>query len=145
MKVVIQRVKKAECRINGRGISKIGNGLLIFIGIERGDKIQDAKKLAYKCGNLRIFEDKEGKMNLSLKEVDGEILVISQFTLCADCNKGLRPSFDRAYSPEEAFILYKKFIGFLGAQEVQVKEGIFGKFMSISLVNKGPATFILSS
>ena len=145
MKVVIQRVKKAECRIDGKIISQIGKGLLIFVGIEQGDEIRNAKKLANKCGNLRIFEDREGKMNFSLKEIGGEILVISQFTLCADCDKGLRPSFDRAYSSGEASILYKKFIELLAAQDIQVKEGIFGKRMSISLVNEGPATFILSS
>ena len=141
----MQRVKEAECRIDGKVISEIKKGSLIFIGIECGDEIQNAEKLAYKCGNLRVFEDKEGRMNFSLKDNNKEVLVISQFTLCADCNKGLRPSFDGACPTEKAFILYKKFIGFLSAQGLKVKEGEFGKRMSIFLVNEGPATFILSS
>lgn len=145
MKAVVQRVKEANCKIDGEEVAKIGNGLLIFVGIEVGDDEEDAKKLAYRCANLRIFEDRQGKMNLSVKEVIGEVLVISQFTLCADCKKGLRPSFDRAYPGEGAIILYQNFISSLDAQGVTVKTGIFGKRMSISLVNEGPATFILST
>ncbi len=141
----MQRVNEVECKIDGKIVSEIKKGLLIFIGIECGDEIQNAEKLAYKCGNLRIFEDKEGKMNFSLKDNNKEVLVISQFTLCADCNKGLRPSFDKACPTEKAFTLYKKFIGFLIAQGIKVKEGKFGKRMSIFLVNEGPATFVLSS
>ncbi|MCK4352523.1 D-tyrosyl-tRNA(Tyr) deacylase [candidate division WOR-3 bacterium] len=145
MKIIVQRVKEASCEINGKIISKIGKGLLLFIGIEKGDKLKDTNYLARKCVNLRIFENMEKKMNLSVKDVSGEILVISQFTLCSDCKKGLRPSFDNAAPPEEAFILYKKFISSLYSIGAKVKEGMFRKKMLISLVNDGPVTFILSS
>ncbi|MDI6839282.1 MAG: D-aminoacyl-tRNA deacylase [bacterium] len=146
MRVVVQRVKRASCEINEEIISQIGSGFLILIGVEKGDKPQSAKYLAHKCANLRIFEDSYGKMNLSLKEIKGgEVLVISQFTLCADCKKGLRPSFDYASSPDQAIALYKKFIEFLRSEGVTVKEGVFGERMSISLINEGPVTFILST
>ena len=145
MRIVVQRVKRASCDIDGKLISQIGSGLLIFIGVEKGDKLQDAKYLAHKCANLRIFEDQQGKMNLSLKGITrGKILAISQFTLCADCKKGLRPSFEPASPPDEAFIIYKYFIESLKEEGIVVKEGIFGEKMSISLINEGPVTFILS-
>lgn len=145
MKVVIQRVRKAECEIDGKVISRIEKGILVFIGIEKGDTLEDAQKLAYRCANLRIFGDTEGKMNLCIKEVGGEVLVISQFTLCADCQKGLRPGFDKAASPDYAAIIYKKFIDSIRSYSLGVKEGIFGASMCISLINEGPATFILSA
>lgn len=145
MKAVVQRVREAGCEVNGKVISQIGNGILVFVGIEKGDTPEKAQKLAYRCANLRIWEDTEGRTNLSVKEVGGEVLVISQFTLCANCQKGLRPSFDKAEVSDKAFILYKKFIDFILSHSLGVKEGIFGAKMSISLINDGPATFILSA
>lgn len=145
MIAVIQRVREAGCEVNGEVISRIGRGILVFIGIEKGDTLEDVKKLAYRCANLRIFEDMVGKMNLSVKEVDEEILVVSQFTLCANCQKGLRPSFDKAELGDNAVILYKRFLDSLLSYSLEVKEGIFGAKMNISLINEGPATFILSS
>lgn len=143
MKVVLQRVKKASCKVNNKIVSQIGKGILIFLGIEKGDTIEKAKNLSHKCINLRIFEDK-GKMNLSVKDINGELLVISQFTLCANCRKGLRPSFDTAEQPQYALPLYKKFIEFIAEEGIQPKEGVFGEKMFVSLINDGPATFILS-
>lgn len=145
MKIVLQRVKEASCKINDKVVSQIGKGLLIFIGIEKGDQSPDVQYLAPKCINLRIFEDSQGKMNLSLRDIGGEVLAISQFTLCADCKKGLRPSFDQALVPDQALILYKEFVASIQQAGIPIKEGVFGKRMAISLVNDGPVTFTLSS
>ncbi|MDD2890810.1 MAG: D-aminoacyl-tRNA deacylase [bacterium] len=144
MKLLIQRVTKASCEVDGRIISHIGKGILVFLGIEKDDDMELCKKLGNKCLNLRIFDDHRGKLNLSVIDIKGEVLVISQFTLCADCKKGLRPAFDNAEKGEKALELYKAFIKNIKEMGINVKEGVFGASMAISLLNDGPVTFMLS-
>ncbi|MFA5031551.1 MAG: D-aminoacyl-tRNA deacylase [bacterium] len=144
MKLLIQRVTKASCEVNGKIISHIGKGILVFLGIEKDDDVDICKKLGNKCLNLRIFDDHQGKLNLSVIDIKGEVLVISQFTLCADCKKGLRPAFDNAEKGENALELYKAFIKNIKEMGINVKEGVFGASMAISLLNDGPVTFMLS-
>ncbi len=143
MKALIQRVKKASVTINGEIYSSIGAGMLIFLGVEKTDTIQNAEKLAQKVLNLRIFEDENEKMNFSIKDVSGEILVVSQFTLCADCRKGTRPGFDNAAAPEIANKLYEEFVKLLKASDLKIETGKFRAMMDVSLVNDGPVTFWL--
>ncbi len=143
MKALIQRVKKASVTINGEIYSLIGAGMLIFLGVEKTDTIQNAEKLAQKVLNLRIFEDENEKMNFSIKDVSGEILVVSQFTLCADCRKGTRPGFDNAAAPEIANKLYEEFVKLLKASDLKIETGKFRAMMDVSLVNDGPVTFWL--
>lgn len=145
MIALVQKVKKASVKINGKTVSQIGKGILVFIGIEKEDKVSDAEYLVNKISNLRIFEDERGKMNLSVKDIKGEIMVISEFTLAGDCKKGLRPSFDRAMKPEDAQKLYKVFVDLMKQTGIPVKEGVFRSFMHVSLVNEGPVTFIINS
>lgn len=145
MIVVLQRVNKASVKIEGETISEIGKGILIFLGIDKKDSKKDVEYLAEKIVNLRIFEDNKSKMNHSVKEVGGEIMVVSEFTLAGDCKKGNRPSFDRAMPPEEAEKLYRYFIDSLKNKDIPVKEGVFRSFMHVSLVNDGPVTFILNT
>ena len=144
MKVLIQRVKNASVTIDSEIYSRIGQGILALIGIEKGDTVDKAEKLAKKIVNLRIFEDENGKMNISLADIKGEMLIVSQFTLCSDCKKGTRPSFDKSAPPEEANILYKSFISFVKEQNINTKCGVFGADMQIQLVNDGPVTFMLN-
>ncbi|HBG49075.1 MAG TPA: D-tyrosyl-tRNA(Tyr) deacylase [Cyanobacteria bacterium UBA9971] len=144
MKAVIQRVKKASVTINNELYSEIGQGILVLLGIEKGDTFEQAEFLADKIANLRIFEDENEKMNLSLFDKKGEILVVSQFTLAADCKKGKRPSFDNAAKPDTAVPLYEKFVEFLENHNIPVKTGQFGSMMDVGLINDGPVTFILS-
>ena len=143
MKALIQRVKKASVTINDELYSSIGHGLLIFLGVEKDDEIENAQKLAEKIIKLRIFEDENDKMNLSLLDVSGEILVVSQFTLCGDCRKGTRPSFDNAANPQKAVDLYEYFIKYLSKENISVKTGKFRAMMDVELINDGPVTFLL--
>jgi len=146
MRVVVQRVKKASVKVDNKIVGQIGNGLLLFIGVGPFDKAQgEVKKLASKILNLRIFGDKNDKMNLSLLDIKGEILVIPQFTLFADCSKGNRPYFGEAAKPEIAEPLFKKFIVELKKSGLKVEKGEFGAKMEVELVNDGPVTIILES
>lgn len=142
MKVVVQRVKKASVSIDDNLYSSIGKGLLVLFGVEKGDEFESAKWLADKLLKLRIFEDENDKMNFSVKDIGGEILVVSQFTLAGDCKKGTRPSFDRAENPKRAQIIYEDFCKLLN-ESIPVKTGVFGAMMEVSLVNDGPVTFVL--
>lgn len=143
MKAVIQRVKEASVQVHGKVFSKIGNGLLTLLGIAKGDSEEQLKRIIEKIIHLRIFEDPQGKMNLSLKDKGFEHLIISQFTLLADCSKGKRPSFLSAESSLRAIDLYKKGIQYSKEEGIRTEEGVFGADMKINLVNDGPATFII--
>jgi len=144
MKLVIQRVKSASVTIDGKIYSSINNGLLVLYGVEKGDTEDFSKYLCDKILKLRIFEDENEKMNLSVKDVNGEILIVSQFTLAGDTRKGTRPSFDSAMPPQEAKIMYENFVSMVrGNCSLEVKTGIFGAMMDVALINDGPVTFIL--
>tara|TARA_B100001287_G_scaffold274535_1_gene280043 strand:- start:1224 stop:1676 length:453 start_codon:yes stop_codon:yes gene_type:complete len=146
MRLVIQRVKKAGVYIDERLHSKINNGLLILIGIAHEDVKEDADYLVSKCSKLRVFDDHEGKMNLSIKDVKGEVLLVSQFTLHASTKKGNRPSYINAADPESATILYNYFIQEMNfAISQQVKTGVFGANMQVELINDGPVTILIDS
>ena len=145
MRVVLQRVKHARVTIEGEIHGKIEQGLLLLVGIEDADDDETLKKMAKKCIELRIFEDAEGKMNLGLKDVKGNILSISQFTLYADCKKGRRPSFTRAGKPAFATMMYDRFNQYLRSYDIIVEEGIFGADMKVELLNDGPVTILLDS
>ena len=143
MKAVLQRVSKAAVEVEGKEVGAIGIGLLILLGVERGDTDKDCEFLARKSSELRIFADEAGKMNKSLTEVGGAVLLISQFTLPAEWRKGRRPSFIKAAEPAEGERLYEYFGKVLRALGVHVEQGIFGAHMNVSLVNDGPVTMIL--
>jgi D-tyrosyl-tRNA(Tyr) deacylase len=145
MIAVVQRVTSSNVTVDKDIIGRIGNGLLVFLGVSKTDKPDDAVYLAEKITNLRIFEDKKGKMNLSLLDVGGEMLVVSQFTLVGDCAKGRRPSFVNAAEPHLAEELYEQFVGNVRANGVSAQTGQFRAFMDVSLTNSGPVTFILES
>ena len=145
MKAVIQRVSAAKVEVEGKTVGQIGRGILLLLGVEKGDEERDADWLAEKIGNLRIFEDEKGKMNLSVKEIEGELLAVSQFTLAGNCAKGRRPSFDTAAPPEEANRLYEYFVERLRGLGLPVETGVFQAMMQVSLTNDGPVTFILES
>ncbi len=145
MRVVIQRVKSASVMVEGERISEIRQGLLIFLGVAQEDTSDDVDYLANKIANLRIFEDKAGRMNRSLLESGGEILVVSQFTLYGDCRKGRRPSFIAAAHPDKGIILYQEFIEAITKLGVPVKTGIFQAMMDVQLINDGPVTIMLDS
>jgi D-tyrosyl-tRNA(Tyr) deacylase len=142
---VVQRVSRASVRVGDDYEAEIGPGLLILLGVARGDDETDARWTAEKCASLRVFGDAEGKMNLGLDAVKGSALVISQFTLLGECEKGRRPSFIRAADPPEADRLYQVFVENLRAQGVTVRTGIFAAMMQVSLVNEGPVTLIVDS
>lgn len=145
MKVVVQRVTGAAVAVDGTEISRIGRGLAILLGVEKGDTIKDVNFLAEKIANLRIFEDDAGKMNLSVLDINGQALVVSQFTLLGDCSRGRRPGFDKAAAPELAESLYNEFVNMLDACGVPVQTGRFGAKMLFDIANDGPVTFILDS
>lgn len=143
MKVVIQRVLNASVKVDGNITGKIKKGLLIFLGIESGDSDDMLKKYADKIVRMRIFEDENGKTNRALSDVNGELLIVSQFTLCADCSHGNRPSFIGAKEPLEAKRMYEKFISICREQVPIVEHGEFGADMKVELLNDGPFTIIL--
>ena len=143
MKALIQRVKKASVTIDGELYSSVNKGLLVFLGVQKGDSEENADKLAEKLVNLRIFEDENEKMNLSLKDIQGEMLVVSQFTLCGDCKKGTRPSFDNAELPNRANELYEYFVANVKKTCTPCKTGKFAAMMDVSLINDGPVTFMI--
>jgi D-aminoacyl-tRNA deacylase len=145
MRAVIQRVSAARVVINSQEHSRIGSGLLVLLGVERGDTMDDAQGLARRVAELRIFEDDAGKMNRGIREVNGSALVVSQFTLLGDCRKGRRPSFDSAAEPAFARELYERFVKEIDAQGVPVATGVFQAMMDVELTNQGPVTFILDS
>ena len=143
MKAVIQRVTSASVTVEGSIVGQIGGGIMILLGVEKGDTEAAADWLAEKITALRMFSDDDGKMNLSVKDIDGSLLVVSQFTLAGNCDKGRRPSFDTAASPEEGKRLYDYFTGVLERLGLPVQTGIFQADMKVHLVNDGPVTFIL--
>lgn len=145
MRAVLQRVNKAKVTVGEEVTGAIDAGLLVFLGVEYGDTIRDAEYMAEKIVNLRIFEDENGKMNLSLKDTGGAMLAVSQFTLCGDCRKGRRPSFDKAAAPDEANALYEEFCRLVEAMDVRVETGIFRAHMLVELVNDGPVTMLIDS
>lgn len=145
MRALIQRVSSAAVRIDGVLNGQIGPGLLILLGIRREDDENEMSYLADKCVNLRVFEDDADKMNLSLKDIGGELLVISQFTLHADTQRGRRPSFINAAPPEISKPLYEKFIEYLRAMQLTVETGVFGAHMAVEIHNDGPVTIMVNS
>ena len=145
MRAVVQRVSRAFVDVDGTTVSRIEKGLLVLLGVAVEDTVQDAHYLAEKVAQLRIFPDESGKMNLSVEEVGGEVLAVSQFTLYGDCRKGRRPNFTRAAPAETALPLYKEFIDTLRRRGLVVREGVFGAMMAVSLVNDGPVTLIVES
>lgn len=145
MRSVVQRVDRANVLIGGQQKSGIGRGLLVFLGIEQGDRESDADHLCEKIVNLRIFEDGNGKMNLSLLDIRGEMLVVSQFTLLGDCRRGRRPSFTAAETPERARVLCDHFVSRTEEKIGHVAEGTFQAMMQVELINNGPVTMLLDS
>jgi D-tyrosyl-tRNA(Tyr) deacylase len=143
MKVLIQRVKSAAVQVQGKNIAAINNGLLAFIGIEKHDSEEIADKLLHKLLHYRVFSDAEGKMNLSVQEIEGGLLLVSQFTLAADTKKGLRPSFSSAALPQQAKNIYDYFVAQAKQKHHCVESGIFAADMQVSLINDGPVTFLL--
>lgn len=145
MRVVVQRCKEASVTVDGKIVGAIGAGLMLLVGITHDDGEQDVRFAAEKIAGLRIFEDDQGKMNLSVLETGGAILSVSQFTLYGDCRKGRRPNFMAAARPEQAEPLYERFNALLREQGLQVETGVFGAMMDVALVNDGPVTLIVES
>ncbi len=145
MRGVIQRVKEAEVKVNGKISGKIGRGILLLLGIEEGDGEKDIEYILKKTVDLRIFPDENGKMNLTLKEINGELLVVSQFTLLGDCRKGRRPSYSNAMKPKMAEKIYEKFLKDAKNLNIKVENGVFQAMMEVHLINDGPVTLLLDS
>jgi D-aminoacyl-tRNA deacylase len=145
MRAVVQRVNKAEVRVDGRVVGAVSQGMVVLVGVGKDDTPEDAQSLADKILNLRIFDDPEGRMNLSLLDTKGQLLCVSQFTLYGDCRKGRRPSYDQAARPEVACGLYEAFAAAARAGGVTVQTGQFQAMMEVELVNDGPVTLLLDS
>lgn len=145
MRVVIQRCKHASVTVNEEIVGQIGKGLMVLVGVTHGDTVEDAEYLAGKVAGIRIFEDEQGKMNLGISDIGGQVLSVSQFTLYGDCRKGRRPSFIDAARPEQAVPVYEAFNEALRRQGVIVETGIFGADMDVALTNWGPVTLIVDS
>lgn len=143
MKIVVQRVKKARVEVEGKTVGKINQGFLVLLGVTHGDTKEQADYLVKKLCNLRVFKDENDKMNLGLKDINGELLIVSQFTLYADCSSGNRPSFINAGKPEQAEELYEYFCEKCSENNIHVEKGIFGADMKVSLLNDGPVTIII--
>lgn len=143
MKVLIQRVKKASVTIDNELYSSINKGILALVGIEKGDTLEQVEKAAKKIANLRIFADENDKMNLSIIDTQGEMLIVSQFTLCGDCKKGTRPSFDKSAPPEIANELYEQFVEEISSYGIKTQTGKFAAMMDVELINDGPVTFMI--
>jgi D-tyrosyl-tRNA(Tyr) deacylase len=145
MRAVVQRVKQSSVKTGNKIVGQIGKGLLVLLGVAKGDSIEDVDYLATKIANLRIFEDENGKMNRSLLETGGELLAVSQFTLLANCRKGRRPSFIEAAEPDTATKLYERFVEKVRDQGISVQTGRFRAMMEVALINDGPVTLVIDS
>ena len=145
MRAVVQRVLQAEVKVNNQQVGKIDTGLLVYLSVGKEDTLRDAEFMAEKLVNLRIFSDEAGKMNRSVLDVGGAILLVSNFTLHGDCRKGRRPGFDAAAEPAVAQQLYEKVIALVVEQGIPVEKGTFGEYMHVSSINDGPVTFLLDS
>ena len=145
MKSVLQRVTEASVSVEGECVGRIANGLLVYLGVDKGDTQEQLKWLCSKITKLRVFSDSEGKMNLSLKDVGGELLVISQFTLCANLHKGNRPSYNEAADPLDASVMYEKALDIFKDLGFHVEKGVFGAHMSVTYTNDGPVTMLLEA
>ncbi len=145
MKILIQRVQNAVVVVNSQKVAEIGKGMLLFVGIGKDDSMEDVERIARKVMNLRIFEDEQGKMNLNIYQIHGQILSVSQFTLYADTKKGNRPGFDKSAVPEMAKAYWEKFNDLLRENRLNVREGVFGAHMEVNLINDGPVTILLDS
>ena len=145
MRAVIQRVKNAKVSVENNIVGKIQRGILVFFAVSKEDELSQIPWIVNKLVNLRIFPDKEGRLNLSLKDIKGEVLAISQFTLYGDCSKGRRPSFIDAMEPAKAEVFYDEFVGLLRKEAETVQTGVFGADMEVSLVNDGPVTLIVEA
>lgn len=145
MRAILQRVLNASVKTDGKVIGQIDKGLLVFLGVGQGDTEQDLKYIADKCIGLRIFSDSEDKMNLSVTDIDGQMLIISQFTLYGDCRKGRRPSFASSMEPVKAKEMYEQFIEYVGSRGIKTAHGEFGADMKVELINDGPVTVMLDS
>ena len=145
MRMVCQRVLEAEVKVNSQQVGKIDKGLLVYLGVGKGDTTSDAQFIADKLVNLRIFADEAGKMNRSVLDIGGMILLVSNFTLYGDCRKGRRPGFDAAAEPALAEELYEKVAELIAAQGVGVEKGVFGQYMQVTSLNDGPVNFLLDS
>lgn len=143
MKALLQRVSSARVEVDGQCVGEIGGGLLVLLGLDRGDSIENGRRLLEKLLAYRVFSDAAGRMNLSVADTGGGVLLVSQFTLSADTRKGLRPSFSSAMPPEEAEPLYLELLAHLRTNHPEVAGGVFGADMKVSLVNDGPVTFLL--
>ncbi len=145
MFALVQRVTEGSVRIKNKFIGSISKGFVVFIGVCKNDEASDTIQLAQKIVGLRVFEDAEGKMNLSIQDIEGSILAVSQFTLCADTTKGRRPSFENAMEPIKAEKLFTVFVEMLRAKGVRVETGVFGEYMNVKILNDGPVTIWIDS